>query len=160
MYLPGLAGPLLFIISAILLLVLVPKKVILEKLIFGIVFGIGLAFILFYFLDIRFGFWDYRQVDLFFIADIPVFLSGTWTPLVILFVYFIKLASNFFTKIIVTLSFPLLAVISHFFFKLNEMLVYNNWNFFETFLMSFIVHLGIIGGLYIIGDLTVSKQKS
>ena len=153
MILANIISLILFIISIVFLFLIVPKQYILKKLVFGLIFGIGTAFLIFYYLESRFGFWEFSQEDIIYIGDIGVFLAAVWTPLVVIFVYLIKLAENLFTKLILTIFFPLLSVLSHYGFEINEMLVYDNWSYFDTFLLSFIVHLSIIGALYIIGDL-------
>ncbi|ACB85289.1 hypothetical protein [Natranaerobius thermophilus] len=158
MYLPYFASLLIFGISLVLLILIVPKEFIINKLIFGIVFGILQAILLIYYMEIRFGFWDFIREDILYLGELPIFLSATWTPLVIMFIYLLKLSTHLLSRIIVLILFPLLSTLSHYAFELNNMLTYQNWSYLETFLLSLLIHMAIIGGLYLVGELQDKKK--
>jgi hypothetical protein len=145
----NLAGPMIFIGGLIFMLLIVPWERVKELFWVGIVCGAIVAFILVYLMQNIFGFWIFHQVDLLYIFGVPFLLSTGWIPVVIIFSHLLAQYESWFLAVVATLAFPIVATIVHAFLIINTMLSYHHWDLLFTFLISLVIHLGILGYLYI-----------
>lgn len=176
MILGSLGGSLIFLASLIIMLYLVPWAEIKSLALLGLVGGLGVAIVLLYFMQNLLGFWEFYRVDLISIWDVPIFLSAAWVPTVITFSYLLLKFANYpaFTdnkkytyeksSLLaiggLVLLFPLAATVVHFLLITNGMLFYHNWNLSLTFLVSLVIHLGILSYLYATGLLRINTMKT
>jgi len=109
------------------------------------------------FMQNAFGFWRFMSVDLFYVQSIPVFVSLTWLPGIIMFAHFIQEHSSLENVVSLILLFAGIATIAHYIFMLNGMLVYDNWSFAMTFGISAAMHIAI--SLYMYGAELVGKER-
>lgn len=157
MILPNIAGLMGFLAVTAGMLWLVPHRRIRSLFPLGLVFGFGLALLLLHFMQNAFGYWQFMSVDLFYIQSIPVFVSLTWLPGIIMFAHFIQEHSSFQHVVALILLFAGIATIAHYLFMANGMLVYNNWSLAMTFGISAAIHIAI--SLYMYGAELVGKEK-
>lgn len=138
-----LVSPILFFLLSIMIYIIIPEKEIKPFLGLGLVGGLGIALVLLLIMQNMRGYWIFKNIDVLNIKQIPVFLSATWIPVIILFAYLLSRTQKLISIIFLVLVFPLGATIIHFTFLKFKLLTYNNWNLFYTFLISLSIHLGI-----------------
>lgn len=175
MILDSLGGSFIFLASLIIMFYFVPWTKIKSLALTGLVGGFVVALVLLYLLQNLWGFWEFYRVDLIKIRDIPIILSAAWVPMVITFSYLLTKYVNYpeytdktkhanqnskLLKIVgLVILFPALATAVHFLLLANEMLFYHNWNLSLTFLVSLVIHLGILYYLYATGLLKINTMK-
>ena len=148
-------SPVIFFILLTTMFLIVPYEQIKKFLSLGLIGGLVVAFILIYFMQNFFGFWDFFNLDIWYFLEMPVFLSAVWIPVVIIFAHFLEIAEYLTTAVFIILLFPAGATLVHYFLINLNLLVYFNWNLFYTFLVSLGIHLGITYYLYIRNQLGV-----
>jgi hypothetical protein len=146
--LANLPGPLSFIGGLILMFLVVPWERVKELFWVGMIGGLLVALILVYLMQNTFGFWIFHQVDLVYIFRLPFFLSAAWIPVVILFSHFLIQSKSKLSAAITVLAFPTGSILFLYLLMINQMLTFHNWNLFFTFLVSLLIHLGIVSYLY------------
>lgn len=139
---------LLFIAAFVALYLLVPREKIAEYFGFGLVAGPVLGLILLYVMISVLGVWTFSNIDILYIAGIPVFQALTWLPLEIGFAYYFLRSRTSLTYLTVILALPVLATLSHYVYLQLGLLEYSNWYLFSTFLVSLLIHLGLAAYLY------------
>ena len=149
----NLTSLILLIILTGILFKLVPEDVIKNLFEFSLGAGLLVALVLIYVMQNVYGYWNFSQIDILNIAEIPIFLSACWMPVVIIFAYFISNLDSIFMIIFLNLIFPLGATFLHYIFLLTGQLSYTNWNLFYTFVVSLVIHLAITLYLYLINGL-------
>jgi hypothetical protein len=149
--LENLAGPIIFIGGLILMLLIVPWERIKALFWVGIIGGLLVALILVYLMQNVYHFWVFHQVDLVYIFQIPFFVSAGWIPAIIVFSHLLTQYKSLVLIGIATLAFPTAATLIHILLIANKMLTYHNWNLVLTFLISLVIHIGIVGYLYVTG---------
>jgi hypothetical protein len=148
MYYPDLMGLIIFCGSLLLMLLTVPWQQIERFMLFGIVSGLGIAFLLILIMDHWLGLWEFHRVDFFYLGRIPLFLSAAWSPTEIFFAYFLSRYQQPFLRYLLILFIPGVAAGIHFVLGLNQMLTYQHWNLFGTFLVSLVIHGGLAYFIY------------
>lgn len=146
--LDNFAGGLILFISLFFMFLVVPEQKIKEFFSIGLVGGLVLALILVYLMQNMFGFWNFHNVDIVTIGDIPLLLSAAWIPTIIIFSYLLVKFKTTSAISSIILGFPLAAVVVHYFLIDYQLLSYANWNLLYTFLVSLSIHLGIAYYLY------------
>ena len=144
-----LIGPLTFAIPLLIIYFLLPLSLFKKLLAPGIIWGFGVALILIYVMQNVFAFWYFQNIDILLINNIPIFLSATWIPLVMVFVYLLVIFPSKIGVVLLNILFPAGATLSHYIFISLNILSYSNWNLFYTFLVSLFIHLAITGYLYL-----------
>ena len=142
-------SPALLGLSLAVMFWLVPEKEIKRLLNLGLIGGLGTALVLLYIMQNRLRLWNFRGLDLVHVAEIPLLLSAIWIPVVIIFVYFLSRLESVVSTAAVIVSFPLGATLAHYLFISYDLLVYDNWSLFYTFLVSLAIHLSIAGYYYL-----------
>lgn len=143
----------LFIGLTVLLFLLVPRDRILRLLLFGLIAGFGLAFILQYGAVNIFRWWKFNYA-LIEIYGAPLGVSLSWIPAVIIFAYFWPLAVSRLGQLIYLIFFAVGTTIVEYSFVIFGYREYINWNVLLTFCLAFIVHLLLAFYLY----LTTAKK--
>ncbi|MCK8818073.1 hypothetical protein MWH28_11960 [Natroniella sulfidigena] len=146
--LENLVGGLILLLSLFFMFLVVPEQKIREFFNIGLVGGLVLALILVYLMQNMFGFWNFHNVDIIVIGDIPLLLSVAWLPIIIIFSYLVVKFKTIPAFLSIILSFPLAAVVVHYFLIDYGLLSYTNWNLLYTFLASLLIHLGITYYIY------------
>ena len=146
----NLVGPLVLCCGVAALLYLVPWSRIRELARIGIVGGFGVALVIIELMQNLWGFWLFHQVDLVDFYRIPLALSLTWMPLVIIFSHLMLQYRQPLLRVGILIVFPAAATIFHFLLLKGGFLTYYRWNLFGTFLFSLIIHAGIAGYLFLI----------
>lgn len=136
-------GLIIFTGSMFLMFLTVPWHQIKRFVLFGVVSGLGIAIILHLVMQNWLGFWLYRKVDLLYLGKIPLILSAAWIPTEIFFAHFLNRCQYFWLRVLLILSLPTLAVGMHFIQIWNRMLTYHHWNYFDSFLVSLGIQLGL-----------------
>ncbi len=159
MSLENLPGPIIFLIGMLIMIPVVPRQIIRELSSIGLIGGIGVGIALIYLMQNIFGFWLYpANSDLIHIAGLPVFLIISWFPVIILFAYLLGQYKNTGLLMLIVLTFPAVATLSHYIMLGIGTLFYNNWSLFSTFLISLGIHLGIALYLYATGRLEIMNK--
>ncbi len=148
-----LISPILFLVVMLVMVLIVPREFIIEYLWAGLLLGAGIAFVLLFFMELEYGFWSFEDIDLITINGLHVFLAFTWLPLIIIYTYFIMEMDSVLARLLTVTAFPALSVLSHYIFIHFNLLQYNNWEYVYTFLISLLIHLAVIGVLYVKNDL-------
>ncbi|WP_408956560.1 hypothetical protein [Natroniella sp. ANB-PHB2] len=148
MGLENLAGGLILLLSLFFMFLVVPEQNIKEFFSIGLVGGLVLALILVYLMQNMFGFWNFNNVDILTINDIPLLLSTAWFATVITFSYLLVKFKTISAVLSIIIAFPLAAVVVHYFLINYDLLSYRNWNLLYTFLVSLIIHFGIAYYVY------------
>ena len=143
MYFQNLLGLIIFSAAFLLMILTVPWEEIKRFAGFGIISGLGIAGFLLLVMQNWLGLWIYHQVDLIYVARIPIILSAAWVPAEIFFAHFLDRNSQPILRLVLILFLPAVAVGAQFFQIWNHMLTYHNWNYLGTYFVS----LGIHGGL-------------
>ena len=144
-----LIGPLTFIIPMLILYYLLPLSIFKKLLVPGIIGGFVVALILIYVMQNIFHFWNFQNIDVLILNNLPLFLSATWIPLVMFFIYLLVKFPSKTGVILLNILFPVGATLSHYIFISLNTLSYSNWNLFDTFLVSLFIHLAITSYIFL-----------
>jgi hypothetical protein len=129
--------------SLLFMFLLVPVERIKKLLTTGLVAGLGIAILLVLIME-KTGFWTFHGADVLNIFGIPIFLSLAWFPLVIAFIHLCMEYRHFFARVSILLFFPAGATMLHYLLLNKDGLTYKSWNLIYTFLISVLIHLGIL----------------
>lgn len=110
---------------------------------FGIVSGLGIAFLLILVMQNWLHLWIFHQIDFIYLGGIPVLLSAAWAPVEIFFAHFLSRYQHPILRLLLILAIPAVAVGVHFFQIQLGTLTYHHWNYFGTYLISLGIHTGL-----------------
>ena len=147
---------LLFILSAIGMLVLVPRKRIWELLAFGIVGGLGLALLVQYLAVVQFNLWSFNYLQIASWRGFPVFVAAAWFPAVIIFAHFLGHIKGTTSTFLYVIGFSLATALLEYVFVLMGYRQYVNWSFPLTAALAIGLHTLLAIYLLYIAD--VRKQ--
>lgn len=134
-------GPVAFIGTAVLMMLVVPRTYIQRYVWMGIVGGLLLAVLLLIIMQNILGFWIFSDIDLLYFYNTPMSLAAVWMPLVIMFSYFVNAGNSNLTRSAALIgAFALLATIAHWFMLTEGLLVYRNWSLVYTFILAGVIH--------------------
>lgn len=150
MILYNLVGPLVLCLGVAALLYIVPWSRIRELGWLGMIGGFGIALLMIGFMQNLSGYWLFHQVDLVDFYHIPLALSLTWSPLIIIFGHLMTFYRHPGIRIGILAIFPAGATFFHFLLIKGGFLTYHYWNLFDTFLLSLAIHIVIAGYLLLI----------
>ncbi len=153
MYFPNMAGVIIFGALMVVMVLVVPLEKIRKLAVFGLLSGVLLPFLVIHIMQNVLGLWIHRGIDPVTIADIPVFFAITWLPAVIMFAHFIVQYRSFVLVILLLMAVGGGVAGIQFLLIANNMLTFNNWVLFESFLLTMGIHLGLIGVLHLMGHL-------
>jgi hypothetical protein len=147
MYLENMVGLVVLAGLTGAMLVVVPLERIRRLAVFGLIFGVGLPFVVIGVMQNLLGLWSYRGVDPVTIAGIPVLTALSWFPGVILFAHLYienRLpALRLLLFVIVGAGVTLL----HYLLLINNMLAFRNWTLTGTFILTVAIHAGLVAAL-------------
>ncbi len=137
----------------VFMFLVVPWERIRALLTFGLIFGVGMPFIVIGLMQNLFGFWDYRGVDPVTLAGIPVFLAVTWFPSVIIYAHLLVQYRSPLLRILLWLAVAGAVAALQYALHLNNMLVFQNWTLTGTFFLTLFIHAGLATALHFMGHL-------
>lgn len=134
-------GPVAFIGTAVLMMLVVPRTYIQRYVWMGLVGGLLLAVLLLIIMQNILDFWIFSDIDLLYFYNTPMSLAAVWMPLVIMFSYFVNAGNSNLTRSAALIgAFALLATIAHWFMLTEGLLVYRNWSLVYTFILAGVIH--------------------
>lgn len=151
-------GLLVFSGALMLMLLTVPWPAIKKWLPFGLVSGLGIAFLLILIMQNWLHLWIFRHVDFIYLGTIPLILSAAWTPTEIFFAHFLSRYQGPALRLLLILAIPAVAVAVHFFQIQNHVLTYQHWNYFGTYLVSSGIHFGLAYYLHRVDRIPLFNQ--
>lgn len=138
----SITGPAAFVGMVVLMLIAVPQICIKRFIWMGIIGGFVLAILILSIMQNLLGFWQFLNVDLVYLSNIPISLSAVWMPLVIMFSYFLSTGINNITRIVAMIAiFASIPVIGHWFLLNQGLLVYRDWSLTYTFILASAIHV-------------------
>ncbi|KAF0195110.1 MAG: hypothetical protein FD169_1565 [Bacillota bacterium] len=144
----------LFLISALAMVILVPRRRIWELLAFGIVGGLALAMAVQYVAVVLLKLWSFNYLQIAAWRGIPLFVAGAWMPSVIIFAHFLSYLRSSTGILLYVVSFSLVTAGLEYTFVLMGYRNYLNWMFPYTAALAIVLH-GILA-LYI---LTFARER-
>jgi len=156
----NLPGPMLLLFGLILMFLVVPWKRIKELALIGLTGGLIVAFALIYLMQNVLGRWIFYNVDLLYIIKIPLFLSASWFPFIVVFSHLLSQYKDLPLILITLAALPVGATAIHLFLLNTGMLTYHNWNLAFTFLLSLGIHIAITLYLYLSGQISNLKTET
>ena len=151
------AGLIALVVLTVLMFLVVPWERIRALLNFGLIFGVGLPFIVIGLMQNLFGFWTYRGVDPITVAEIPVFLAITWFPSVIIFAHLLVQYRSILLRVLLWLAVAVAVGALQFLLMLNNMLVMQNWTLTATFFLTLFIHAGMAVALHFMGHIDLKS---
>lgn len=138
----SITGPAAFVGMVVLMLIAVPQIYIKRFIWMGIIGGFVLAILILSIMQNLLGFWQFLNIDLVYLSNIPISLSAVWMPLVIMFSYFLNTGINNITRIVAMIAiFASIPVIGHWFLLSQGLLVYRDWSLTYTFILASAIHI-------------------
>lgn len=138
----NLTGPVAFIGTAVLMMIVVPRTCIKRFLWMGIVGGLLLAVLLLIIMQNLLNLWVFTNIDLVYFYNTPISLAAVWMPLVIMFSYFVNADNNQLTRsAALIVAFALLATAAHWVLLTEGLLTYRNWSLIYTFILAGVIHI-------------------
>lgn len=153
MILANLAGLMILAGLALLMLLLVPPERIRALLPFGLIFGVGLPFVVIGVMQNWLGYWTYRQVDPVTLAGIPVFLAVAWFPAVITFAHLLVQYRSPLLRLLLWLAIAAAVTLLQHALSVNNMLSLHDWTSTGTFILTLLIHAGLAAALHFMGHL-------
>lgn len=147
------AGIMAFGGLTVIMMLVVPWERIRALFVFGLLFGVGLPFIVIGVMQNLFGFWIYRGVDPVTLAGIPVFLAITWFPSVMVFAHLLVQYRSPLLRILLLVAVAVAVTGLQYALALNNMLVTQNWTLTGTFFLTLFIHTGMVPALHFMGHL-------
>lgn len=144
----------LFIISALAMVILVPRRRIWELLAFGIVGGFALAMAVQYVAVVLLELWSFNYVQIAAWRGIPLFVAAAWLPTTIIFAHFLGYLRSSTGILLYVVGFSLATAGLEYAFVLMGYRSYINWMFPYTAALAIVLH-GILA-LYI---LTFARER-
>ena len=144
----------LFLISALAMVILVPRRRIWELLAFGIIGGFALAMAVQYVAVVLLNLWRFNYVQIAAWRGIPVFVAAAWMPTVIIFAHLLSYLRSSTGILLYVVGFSLATAGLEYAFVLMGYRSYVNWMFPYTVALAIVLH-GILA-LYI---LTFARER-
>lgn len=148
-----MTGLVIFAALTVLMLLVVPLERIRQLALFGVIFGVGLPFLVIGVMQNLLGFWTYRAVDPVTLAGIPVFLAFAWAPAVIMFAHFMVQYPSPLLRLLLWLTVGAGVTWLQYLHLVNNMLTFQNWTLAGTLLLTLVLHAGLLLALHLIGYL-------
>lgn len=136
----SLVWVILFIMSALAMLVLVPRQRIWELLAFGIIGGLGLAIVVQYAAVVLYKLWSFNYLELAAWRGIPLFVAAAWLPTVIIFAHYLSYFRTSTGILFYIVGFALATALLEYAFVLAGYRYYNNWSFLHTAGLAIALH--------------------
>lgn len=151
----NLNGPVVFAALTVAMLLVVPVERIRRFALFAGIFGVVLPFLVIGMMQNILGLWQYRGVDPVNLAGIPVFLALAWAPSVVIFAHLLVQYHLLLLRLLLLLSVGAGVTWLQYLHLQNNMLLFNNWNLAETFVLTVFLHTGMIMALHYMGHLHI-----
>lgn len=130
----------LFIISALAMLILVPRRRIWELLAFGVVGGFALAMVVQFVAVVVLGLWTFNYLQVASWRGIPIFVAAAWMPTVIIFAHFLTYLRSTTGIFLYVVGFSLAAAALEYAFVLTGYRAYERWSFPMTAALAIALH--------------------
>lgn len=131
-----------FVVSTILMVVVVPRRQVADFLLFGLVGGLGVALVMLYFFVPLLGYWRFAPADILTFQGIPLLLAMAWIPIEIIYGWALTRGEGL-APFLAVIGFPLAATLGHYGLILNGNLAYAHWSLSKTFLLALFIHAGL-----------------
>lgn len=155
MYFPDFAGVIIFGGLMLVMFLVVPMERIRQLGLFGFLSGVLLPFLVIHIMQNVLGLWMHHRVDPVYLAEIPVFFAISWLPAVIIFAHFMVQYRTPVLRFLLLLAAGGGVAGIQLLLIANNMLTFNNWSLFESFLLTILIHLGLLGVLHLMGHLNL-----
>jgi len=132
-----------FVVLSLAVFILVPVNRVMKLIPFALVTGFMLSLILMYFFVNVFHLWRFNYTAVFSFAGIPIFASLSWTPAVILYAHYLGRMETRTAYYGYTAAVAVIIAVVVQGLVLAGYLVFIRWNFFYTFVMGFVIFLGV-----------------
>lgn len=130
----------LFVLSALAMVVLVPRRRIWDLLAFGIVGGFALAMGVQYLAVVVFNFWSFNYTQLASWQGIPIFVAAAWMPATIIFAHFLHYLRTTTGIFLYVVGFSVATALLEYAFVLMGYRNYVNWSFPYTVALAIGLH--------------------
>jgi len=139
--------------------ILVPRRRIMEFLTLGLVFGLGLAWVIIYVGSVRLRFWVIAN-PLITLGGVPLLISAAWIPAVLIFAHFFPRER---TPSLILGYIALFAAGSsgiQWLLARTGYWISLRWSFLHTFLLALGTHSIITAAMLTIGDYKRLRQRA
>ncbi|PKM47251.1 MAG: hypothetical protein CVV03_04525 [Firmicutes bacterium HGW-Firmicutes-8] len=136
----GLVWVEFFFMFVVMMLIAVPRTKIIQFLPVGAIGGFGLSLLLNALLVTVLGWWRFNFANIFSLAGIPIFITLAWTPVVIIYAYYLDFVKGFNRVISYMLGFTLATGLYVHWLAAGGFITYIRWNSLYTFVLAFILY--------------------
>jgi len=136
----GLVWVEFFFMFMIMMLIAVPRTKILQLLPVGAIGGFGLSLLLNALLVTVLGWWRFNFANIFSLAGIPMFITLAWTPVVIIYAYYLYFVKGFNRVISYMLGFTLATGLFVHWLAAGGFITLIRWNSLYTYFLAFILY--------------------
>ncbi len=150
----SLVYPVFFMMLTIIMLVMVPRRRIVDLLPFGLIGGLGIALLVQSAAILYLGLWQWKYTEPFGWRGLPLFISAAWIPVEIIFAHYIHETPKEMTLPYV-LGFAGAATAVDWWFVRGGYQVPIRWSVFSTFVLGLVIHALL--ALYV---LSVSRRRT
>lgn len=130
----------LFILSALAMLILVPRRRIWELLAFGTVGGFVLAMMVQYVAVVHLRLWSFHYLQFASWRGIPLFVAAAWMPAVIIFAHFLAYLRSTTGIFLYVVGFSLATAALEYAFVAMGYRDYERWSFPLTAILAIALH--------------------